>query len=44
MSTLNVGAPAPDFSAPSSLGTVSLAALRGQRVLLFFYPRDATPG
>ncbi len=44
MSTIGPGAPAPDFTAPTNRGTVSLASLRGQRVLLFFYPKDATPG
>jgi len=44
MSMLAPGAAAPDFTAPTSSGSVTLSALRGQRVLLFFYPRDATPG
>ncbi|WP_439110824.1 thioredoxin-dependent thiol peroxidase [Lentibacter sp.] len=36
---------APDFSLPSDTGeTVTLSALRGQAVVLFFYPRDNTPG
>lgn len=36
---------APDFSLPSDTGeTVTLSALRGQPVVLFFYPRDNTPG
>lgn len=39
------GDQAPDFDLPADDGTrVSLAALRGQRVILYFYPRDATPG
>ena len=37
--------PAPDFSLPSDTGeTVSLAGLKGQAFVLFFYPRDNTPG
>jgi peroxiredoxin Q/BCP len=37
--------PAPDFSLPRDGGdTVSLAALRGGAVVLFFYPRDDTSG
>ncbi|HEY9736784.1 MAG TPA: thioredoxin-dependent thiol peroxidase [Trichocoleus sp.] len=43
--TLKVGDPAPDFSLPDGDGnTVSLGSLRGQRVVLYFYPRDNTPG
>lgn len=42
---LKVGDPAPDFSLPDADGTlVNLAALKGQRVVLYFYPRDNTPG
>ena len=37
--------PAPDFTLPSTGGTdVTLSALKGQIVVLFFYPRDDTPG
>lgn len=36
--------PAPDFTLPREDGSaVSLSALRGQTVILFFYPKDATP-
>jgi thioredoxin-dependent peroxiredoxin len=36
---------APDFFAQSGGGpTVSLADLRGKNVVLYFYPRDNTPG
>ena len=39
------GEPAPDFSLPSGQGeTVSLADFRGRKVVLYFYPRDDTPG
>ena len=39
------GDAAPDFSMPASGGrTVSLAALRGQPFLLYFYPKADTPG
>ncbi len=39
------GQPAPDFELKSDAGeTVRLADLRGKRVVLYFYPRDATPG
>ena len=40
-----VGDTAPDFSLPSQEGTqVQLAKLRGQWVVLYFYPKDMTPG
>ncbi len=43
--TLNVGDPAPDFTLPDAEGTpYSLANLKGKRVVLYFYPRDNTPG
>jgi thioredoxin-dependent peroxiredoxin len=36
---------APDFTLPDAEGSqVSLAALRGQTVVLYFYPKDDTPG
>ncbi|WP_372838039.1 peroxiredoxin [Phaeovulum sp.] len=45
---LDIGDFAPDFSLPAiasdgSDTTLSLGALRGQPVVLFFYPRDSTP-
>ncbi|WP_103669056.1 thioredoxin-dependent thiol peroxidase [Pseudanabaena sp. BC1403] len=42
---LNVGDRAPDFSVADTLGNiVTLASLKGKRVVLYFYPRDNTPG
>jgi peroxiredoxin Q/BCP len=42
---LEIGSPAPEFRLPAHDGsTVSLADLRGQRVLLWFYPKADTPG
>ena len=39
------GKPAPDFELRSDSGeSVSLAGLRGRPVVLYFYPRDDTPG
>ncbi|WP_421907077.1 peroxiredoxin [Mameliella sp.] len=35
---------APDFTLPSTSGEVSLSALKGAPVVLFFYPRDDTSG
>ncbi|MDJ0702517.1 MAG: thioredoxin-dependent thiol peroxidase [Leptolyngbyaceae cyanobacterium MO_188.B28] len=43
--TLSVGDPAPDFNLQDAEGTVfRLADLQGKRVVLYFYPRDNTPG
>ena len=45
MTTLTIGAPAPTFTLLDDAGnTVELAALRGQTVVLYFYPKDDTPG
>jgi peroxiredoxin Q/BCP len=42
---LTVGSAAPAFSAPDQTGTVrSLAELGGRPAVLFFYPKDGTPG
>lgn len=42
---LEPGTIAPDFTAATQDGqTVSLSALRGQPVILYFYPKDDTPG
>ena len=43
--SLQVGDLAPDFSLPNEAGEqVKLSSLRGQRVVLYFYPMDDTPG
>jgi len=43
--SLTVGMQAPEFSLPSTLGRrVTLAEFRGKRVILYFYPKDDTPG
>lgn len=42
---LEVGKKAPAFTAKDSTGAkVSLSSLAGKYVVLYFYPRDATPG
>ena len=42
---LTVGETAPQFSLPSSSGQiVNLDSLKGQKVVIFFYPKDDTPG
>ena len=39
------GRPAPDFQLTSDSGeTVRLSELRGKQVVLYFYPKDDTPG
>ena len=45
MTTLKTGDMAPDFRATTQNGdTLTLADLRGQRTILYFYPKDNTPG
>ncbi len=42
---LSVGGKAPEFSLPDqSAQKVTLRSLRGQSVVLYFYPKDDTPG
>ena len=42
---ISVGDPAPDFSLPrDGGGALSLSELKGKPVVLYFYPRDDTPG
>ena len=43
--SVEVGDKAPDFSLPADGGgRVSLKALKGKAVVLYFYPKDDTPG
>ena len=45
MTRLSPGDPAPDFTLPDDTGTdVSLAELRGRKVIVYFYPAAMTPG
>jgi peroxiredoxin Q/BCP len=42
---VEVGQPAPDFTLPDQDGQeVTLSKLRGRPVVLYFYPKDDTPG
>ena len=42
---LQTGTPAPDFSLPDQDGKIhTLVQYRGQKVILYFYPKDNTPG
>jgi len=45
MATPEISQPAPAFTLPSTTGSdISLSDLRGHKVVLYFYPRDDTPG
>jgi len=45
MTAVIMGHPVPDFQVPATGGkTVSLADYRGKKVVLYFYPKDNTPG
>ena len=42
---IDAGSPAPGFTAPTNDGgSLSLDGLRGKALVLYFYPRDDTPG
>ncbi|MBE2247821.1 MAG: thioredoxin-dependent thiol peroxidase [Candidatus Competibacteraceae bacterium] len=42
---LTIGMSAPKFSAPDQEGnTISLSMFKGKKVILYFYPKDNTPG
>jgi len=43
--TLQIGDLAPEFTLPNQNGDlVSLSSFRGNRVVIYFYPKDDTPG
>jgi thioredoxin-dependent peroxiredoxin len=45
MTTPSLNKPMPDFSLPATNGkTVTLADFKGKNIVLYFYPRDNTPG
>lgn len=42
---LSIGSKAPDFQLPDKDGNLhSLSDYRGKKVVLYFYPKDSTPG
>ncbi|MCD6035507.1 MAG: thioredoxin-dependent thiol peroxidase [Rickettsiales bacterium] len=42
---LQEGNPAPDFTLPTDgNGSLTLSSLKGKNVVLYFYPKDDTPG
>ena len=41
---MNIGDAAPAFDLATDGGRVSLVALAGRKVVVYFYPRDDTPG
>jgi peroxiredoxin Q/BCP len=43
--SLKIGDPAPEFTLPADNNQmISLQSLRGKKVILYFYPKDNTPG
>jgi peroxiredoxin Q/BCP len=43
--TIDAGSNAPDFTLPTDGGgSLTLSALKGRKVILYFYPKDDTPG
>ncbi len=42
--TIAVDQPVPDFTAPATGGDFTLSSLKGNKVVLYFYPKDNTPG
>ncbi len=45
MTALDIGSTAPDFTLPrDGGGTITLSGLRGNSVILYFYPKDDTSG
>ena len=44
MTATRIGKPAPDFTAESTIGPINLYECRGRAVVLYFYPKNNTPG
>ncbi|OYU15944.1 MAG: peroxiredoxin [Alphaproteobacteria bacterium PA4] len=39
-----IGSAAPDFTLAGDTGPISLASFKGRKLVLYFYPKDDTPG
>lgn len=45
MSNIEIGHQAPEFTLPATGGqTINLSDFRGKNVVIYFYPKDSTPG
>jgi peroxiredoxin Q/BCP len=45
MSTVSIGKKVPNFELPATgEQTIKLSALKGKKVVIYFYPKDSTPG
>ena len=44
MTELAIGKPVPTFSAESTQGEITAESLKGRKTVLYFYPKDNTPG
>ena|SRR3990167_8286259 len=42
--TIQIGSPIPAFSGTTKDGQLSIDSLRGKNVVIYFYPKDSTPG
>ncbi|WJF88954.1 peroxiredoxin [Paraburkholderia bonniea] len=42
--SIAVDQPVPDFTASATGADITLSSLRGKKVVLYFYPKDNTPG
>ncbi len=42
--SIDVGSPAPAFTLETTEGSVSLADFAGKKLVVYFYPKDDTPG
>lgn len=42
--SIMIGQKSPDFKLTSSKGEISLSDFLGKKIVLYFYPKDNTPG